>query len=245
MELIKQIKDFHMFERIKKTNRFFPIYLITCILLLILPYYLFAGKLYLSGDDTRLFYAYPFDFLKNFTYFSWSNNSSIGINAANQHFIPFLLIWVVLDLILNNKVILSYFAFSLPLILGFIYFNKLLIELFNLKNSYKVEVYLGSLFFLLSPIIIINQMFIFLTTMWLLGVIPAIIYYYIRYIRYSNFIDIYKPLIICIVFATAILSIPWIMGLVLPLLAGIVILILLSRRKEILLTLKRSIVFFS
>jgi hypothetical protein len=230
---------------INKTNRFSLLYLITCLLLLILPYYLFAGKLYVGGDDTRLFYAYPFDFLKNYTFFTWINNSSIGINSANQHLLPFLSIWSVLDLLINNKVIISYLAFSLPLILGFIYFNKFVIELFSLKNSHKLEVYLGSLFFLLSPIIIINQMFIFLTTIWLLGVIPAIGYYYIRYIKYSNFVDVYKSLIISIIFAFLILSIPWILGLILPMLAGLTVLIFLSRREEILFVLKRSVVFFS
>ena len=33
------------------------------VLFLLLPYYIFGGKLYIGGDDTRLFYIYPLLYL--------------------------------------------------------------------------------------------------------------------------------------------------------------------------------------
>lgn len=228
----------------KRINRFNILNIITYLLLLALPYYLFAGKLFIGGDDTRLMYSYPFEFLKNFIFFSWTNTSSMGINAANQHLLPFLSIWSVSDLLINNKIILSYLAFSLPLILGFAYFKKFVKELFDLKNSNEVELYIGSLFYVLSPIIIINQLFIFLTTVWLLGFVPIVGYYYLKYLKSSNFLYIYISIIFCIVFSFVSLSIPWISGLMLPALVGIPVLVLLSKKKEILLVLKRTTIFF-
>ncbi|HVZ66633.1 MAG TPA: hypothetical protein VG917_00030 [Patescibacteria group bacterium] len=217
--------------------------LVTIFLLLALPYYLFEGKLYVGGDDTRLLYSYPFEYLKNFVFFTWTNNSTIGVDQPNQFLVPFLSLWSLLDHILNNKVILSYFAFSLPLVSGFIYFKKFVRELFNLDSNYDIELYIGSLCFILSPIIIFDQLYIFLTTVWLLGVIPAIGYYYIRYIKNPRFEYIYVSMVICLFFSLALFSIPWILGFLLPLSAGAVVLLVLSKKKEIITVIKRSIFF--
>ncbi|MEK9207870.1 MAG: hypothetical protein AAB922_05270, partial [Patescibacteria group bacterium] len=194
---------------------------------------------------------------KNVAYFSWYNVSSVGVNVSNQYLLPFLSIWSVLDFFVNNKIVLSYFAFSLPLILGFLYFKKFARELFNLKNTYSFELYLGSLCYILSPIIIFDQMFIFLTTIWLLGVVPALGYYYLKYLKTSNFLYIYISMIICFILAFfsdfimndilafALWSVPWLLGFITPALGGSVVLVLLSKRNEILFVLKRSIIFSS
>src|SRR5581483_7049964 len=154
--------------------------LITVFFLLLLPYYLFQGKFYIGGDDTRLFYSFPLDFLKNVTFFSWYNVSTIGINVSNQYLFPFLVLWIGLSFVITNKIILSYFAFSLPLIVGFIFFQKFVREIFEFKEKHGIESFLAALFFILSPILIINQLFIFLTTMWLLALLPVLSYLFVR-----------------------------------------------------------------
>ncbi len=218
--------------------------LATIIFLLIVPYYIFGGKLYLGGDDTRLFYSYPFDFLKNATYFAWYNVSSVGINASNQYLIPFLVFWTLLSHIINNVVVLSYLALSFPLIFAFVYFKKFVKELFNLGSKFSLEIYIGSLFYILSPIIIINQLFIFLTSIWLLGLVPAVGYYYLKYLKTTKFLYVYICMLLCFIFAFAILSIPWLLGYALPFVGGLVILAILSKKADIIVFLKRSIIFF-
>lgn len=217
--------------------------LVTIIILIALPYYLFEGKLYIGGDDTRLLYSYPFDYLRNFIFFTWTTNSTIGINQPTQFLVPFLSIWSLLNTVIENRVTLSYLSFSFPMILGFIFFKKFTKELFNLDDRYRVQFYLGSLCFILSPILIFDQYFIFLTTVWLLGVIPAIGYYYIKYLRTGSFINVYVSMLIAIVFSIALFSIPWILGLLLPLAAGILVLAYLSKRSEIITVIKRSFIF--
>src|SRR5260221_2051382 len=109
------------------------------VLLLLLPYYLFQGKLFLGGDDTRLFYVYPQEYLKNIPLFSWINLSSVGWNFSYQSFLPFVLLWSLLAEIFKSKIILGYFSFSLPFILGFIFFQKLISQLIiQNSNIYKV-----------------------------------------------------------------------------------------------------------
>lgn len=217
--------------------------LVVIIFLLILPYYLFEGKLFIGGDDTKLFYSYPFAFLKNVAYFSWYNVSSIGINVSNQYMLPFLSIWTIIDSLIQNKVILSYFAFSLPLIFGFIYFKNFVKELFELDDTYSSELSLGGLFYILSPIIVVNQLFIFLTPIWLLGLVPAISYYFIKYLKSSRFIYIYISMLICFIFAFAILAIPWLLGFILPASIGLIVLIILNKSRKTFSFLKRSLIF--
>src|SRR3990172_687381 len=145
-----------MINLIRK-HSFFLINILTIFFLFALPYFLFDGKLFLGGDDTRLFYSYPLEFLKDKNFFSWNNSSSIGLNNSNQYLLPFLSIWSVISFIIPSKVFLNYIAFSFPLILGFIYFQRAVKELFNLDNKHYPEIFLGSLFYIFSPILIINQ----------------------------------------------------------------------------------------
>jgi hypothetical protein len=228
-------------------KKYLPVIVDICVIgaFFWLPYYLFAGKLYIGGDDTRLFYSYPYEFYKNVAYFAWYSVSSTGIYVSNQYLLPFLTLWILLKKVIPNEVIISYFAFSSPLILGYIFMKKFIQELFDISSENWIELRLGNLFYLLSPIIIINQLFIFLTAIWLLGVIPMIGYFYIRYLKTGVFTEVFKGMIVSIIFSFSILALPWLLGLLLPLLLVLPILVLFHSKKEIELFIKRSIIYFS
>lgn len=217
---------------------------LTIVFIILLPYYLFNGKLFVGGDDTRLLYSYPYEYLKNVTFFTWYNVSSIGINTSNQYLLPFLTLLVIVHHFISSKVTLSYLAFSFPLVMGFLYFQKAIKELFALKKGDDLPVFLGSLFFIFSPILTINQLFISLTTVFLIGLIPFVIYYFLRYIKTGNFSYVYISSIVCLIFSTALISIPWILGLFLPLSAGLIAGSVFYKRKHILNFVKRGIIFF-
>jgi len=223
--------------------KFKIINLLSVVAILILPYYLFEGKFFVGGDDTRLFYSYPVEFFKNATFFSWYNVSTIGINASNQYLIPFLILWSILLSIVQDRIVVSYFAFSLPLILGFIYFQKAVKELFNLGNNNIPHIYIGSLFYILSPIMLANQLFVYLTSAWMIGYIPMIGYYFLRYLKTSRFIYVYISMLITIALSFTLMTIPWILGFVIPILIGLIVFGLLSSKKEILHFIKRALLF--
>ncbi len=229
---------------LKKINLKIILNIIVVIFLLILPYYLFSGKLYLGGDDTRLFYSYPINFLTNVTFFSWYKVSSLGINGPNQYMFPFLVVWSFLSFIISDKAALNYLAMSLPLILGFIYFQKTIKELFSLNNNTDTEVFLGSLFYILSPILIINQLFVFLISIWLIGLIPIISYYFLKYLKTSRFIYVFISAIWCLILGQAVYSIPWLFGFILPIILGLLIISLSFNKKEIKYFIKKVIIFF-
>jgi len=233
------------FIHIKKINKLNILNILTCTLFLALPYYLFNGKLFIGGDDSRLFYSYPYEFLKNVVYFSWINVSTVGTSGSQQFLLPFVVIWSTVKYFINNPVILSYFAFSLPLLFGFIFFQKFVKTLFSLKNEFDIEVYVGSLFYILSPILIIDQLFIFLIAVWLLWVIPTLGYLYLRYLETSNFRYVFLSMIFSFVLSFTFFTMPWLFGFLLPLCIGLFVLTFIHSKKEILKFIKLSVVYFS
>lgn len=217
--------------------------IIVVILLLTLPYILFQGKLYISGDDTRLYYYYPYEYLIEFTYSSWHHFSSVGTNGPTQFMMPFLLVWTFLSMFIP-RIMLGYLGFSLPFILGFIFLQLFINELFPTKKI-RMEAFLGSLFFITSPILQYDQYFIFLSTVWLLPLIPAVAFFYLRYISSGQFKYVTLSIFICLIFSIGIFSIPWILGCILPIGFVAVFVFLTIGLKDKLKIFKKSIFFAS
>lgn len=211
--------------------------------LILLPFYIFGWNTPLGGDDTKLLYSYPQTYLKNVTFFSWFNVSTIGINASNQYTFPFLAIWSLIAAVVKSNVILAHMAFSIPMVVGFIFFQKFTAELFKIKTQHTILL-VGALFFVLSPITIVNQYFIFLTPVWLIGLAPLIGFLYLRYLATSKFIYIYSAILSCFFFSISLIAIPWILGILLPLFAGGVVLAFFYTKKEITSFVKKTLIFF-
>lgn len=232
--------DFYKKNPILVINTFFLFFL------LLLPYILFGGKLFLGGDDSRLFYAYPQDFLANTQFYSWSNLSSVGWNYPNQDFIPFVTIWSILSIFIRSPMVLTYLAFSLPFILGFVFFQKMISKLIlEKKEKNKLIFFIGSIFYIFSPIIINNHFLNPLIPIWLIGLIPATIYYFILYLKDGKFINILKAVVLIAIFSFGLHNIPWILAFLLPLIISLFICSILFKRKDIFYFSKKSFVFFS
>src|SRR5258706_8868567 len=209
--------------------------------LLYLPYYLFGGRLFLGGDDTRFYYAYPTEVLNSLAFFSWNNISSLPSNITNFHSIPFLIVLSLLDTLLNSKIHLFYLSFSLPLILGFIYFQKLIREFIG--KEYLISL-TGALIYVLSPITVVSHISHFLTPVWLIALVPIIFYYYISFIRRGKAVDILKAVIWSIFLSIAYFTIAWILGLLLPLLVGFIFLCIFVEN-PLKNRLKKTVIFTS
>jgi hypothetical protein len=228
-----------------KKKIYIIISLLTIVGLLFLPYYIFDSKLFIGGDDTRLLYIFPWEWIKNIAFYSWFHFSAVGTNNPNQTLLPFLLLWSVINLFITNKVVLDYLAFSLPLILGFIFFQKLIYEFIETdKDRYRFIFYVGSLIYILSPIIAFNQLSIFLYSDWLIGLFPILFYYYIRYLKTGNFTYAFINMLWCVALSFAISTLPWFLGLLLPVGFGLLVYIPYASSRETYLFLKRSIIFF-
>ncbi len=220
----------------------FFINLITIVIFFALPYWIFEGKLFVGGDDTRLIYAYPWEYLRSMSFFSWINLSSVGYFAPNHFSYPFALIWTALFLIIKSRVVIDYLSFSLPIILGFIYFKKLIKEF--LPRSTYVEQYISTIFYLLSPILAINQLAVFLMSAWLVGLFPFVTYHYICYVKTAKTRYVVISVMVCIFLSLAFYSIPWLAGLLLPVVLGLPVGLLLFKKYSFKTFFIRSIIFF-
>ncbi len=226
-----------------KSKKFVVLDLLVIFLLLVLPYYLFNGKFFIGGDDRRLYSSFPWEILSNIMFYSWSNVASVGYHNPAQGHIPFLIFWTILELIINNKLIISYFAFSFPLIAGFIYFKRFLGEL--IENIHPIQSYIATFFFILSPIISVIALSYFLTWAFLIGLIPIVCFYFIRYLKTSDKSYVLKNIFASILFSIASYSVPWILGFILPIFLGGLIGVFLYQKKQIYNFLRKFTFFFT
>jgi hypothetical protein len=205
-----------------------------------LPYYIFEGKLYLGGDDSKLMYSYPFEFLKNLSFFSWAKFSSISGNEFPQFRIPFLLAESLLMAIVGNRLFLNYFIFSLPLVVGFISFQYLVNCFF--KNSLRPEIFVGGLLYVFSPIVVVNQLANFYSSVWLIAIVPIISYCLIKYIRTSDVYYILLNIIMCTLFSFGLASIPWVFAVLFPIILSLIFLPFFFKNTQA--YLKKIIIYF-
>lgn len=222
------------------------IYLLsTCVVVLLLlaaPYYLFEGKSFIGGDDTRLLYLYPAKYLLNWGLYSWNSVSSLNFYNSSFHLIPFLLFWSGISVIINNSVSLGYLAFSTPLILGFIFMTLTLEELTGLSRRY--EFFIGSLIYILSPIFFLHQFQIFLTPVWLIGAFPLFLFLILRFVRSGSLRYLFILSALSILFSFVFYAFAWIFGLLIPFVVGVAILKILKINIISLKDLRRIMIGF-
>lgn len=191
---------------------------IISLILLALPYYMFRGQLYIGGDDTRLYYHYPTEFLQQIAFSSWNSFSSFGFNNPNQFYIPFLFMVSFIRTLIHSEMIVNYLAFSLPLVTGFLSMRLLLKSILG-DNASDGPAIAGALLYILSPITILHQISVFLG-IWFLAILPLMVYYYVQYLKSSNFFHVVKASIIGVLFSVGFIAIPWMIGFILPLIVG-------------------------
>ncbi len=228
--------------RLFKKHRILIVNILISIFFLALPYFLFKGKFYISGDDTRLYYAFPYEYFKEFTFSSWHHFSSVGFYSSTQFMTPFLLIWTMLELVFKSRLVIDYLSFSLPLILGFLFLQMFISEILANKKSNSISI-LSSLFFICSPIISINQLFIFLSTIWLIPALPLSSYLFVKFIKTNDYKYVSLAVICWIVFSLALFSIPWWVAFIVPIILGFVVISFLDKFKDVKKYLVRSFIF--
>jgi len=219
--------------------------LLNCLIvaaILVLPYWLFDAKLFIGGDDGRLYYVYPELYTTNLAWFSWYNNSSIGLNNPQQFIIPLTGFLAVLNKFLP-QLIVSNLAFSLPACLGFIYFQKMIHTILWKENKSNILVFaalLGGLFYIFSPIIWSITIALFLYAVWLLALLPILSYYFLRYLQSGHLSNILCASIVGIALSVGFVAVPWLLGAIVPIIMSLVICALLFQRNELTNFIKRA-----
>lgn len=215
--------------------------IVVVLLVFAAPYYIFEGKLFIGGDETRLQYIYPLDWITKQYLFSWYGYSPVGTFNPLQYTIPFLSLFTVLDFLIPSKTVVNYLAFSTPLALGYVFFKKLVNELDIIKSQFTLSV--GSLVYVLSPILLYKIVNPFLFATWLVGYLPLLGFLLARYTKTGKRKYVLINVIVSIFLAVCFNSIPWILGAFLPLIVVSPLTFLLFSKKELVEFVKRSLVF--
>lgn len=223
----------------RKTLFFILLNLLVIGGILVLPFYLFGGRLFLGGDDTRFYYIYPNEFLNSLALYSWNNISSLPYYIPNHYWTPLLLLYSVIQALAIPEVIVLYFSFSLVSILGFVYFQKFIYELIG--NRLEIGFICG-LIYVFSPITLVSLSF-FLAPVWLISLIPLVFYYYLRYVKYGYAKDLVKVIVWSILFSFVYFSIPWILAVILPMAIGLAFFLPFIINSSFILRIKRTLVF--
>lgn len=233
-----------MISVLKKYNfKLWHFDLIVVLLLLLLPYLIFGGKSFIGGDDSRLYYLYPELFLKNLNLSAWFNFSATGSYNPNFFLIPILGVAYVLKLVLVSGTIVGCLFFSLPLILGYYYFQKLSRSFMRSEEPARIEIKIGALVYAFSPILLAGLLSHFLYAIWLIPAIPGLYYYLNEYIKSGRYSLVLKACLLSIFLSLAIYSFPWLFGFLIPVLLAYGFMVLVRHVKTGVKKIYRIIVF--
>ncbi|KKR03416.1 MAG: hypothetical protein UT26_C0001G0020 [Microgenomates group bacterium GW2011_GWC1_39_12] len=178
---------------------------------------LFWGKLYMvGGDDSRLYYLFPKQYLENFSFKVIANNT-LGGNMGYfpvSYSAPILAIATVVQYIFPWLHI-QFFMYGIILMLGFLFMHLLLQELIP---SFSVIGYISSiiaaLYYVFSPFILKTFMQHQLIAIFMLMVLPGCLYFFVKGMKKRSYKYILLSSLFYSLCSATLLSIPWFLATV-------------------------------
>lgn len=170
------------------------------------------GSLYfVGGDDMRLYYVYPREYIQNLLLNIVTDNSIGGGNMGYYpatHPIPLVLVmWLVKTLIPANT---QFVMYGLNWALGFIFFF-LLLGLW-MDNKSRVNFFISimaSLFYIFSPFLIKNFYKHQMIVVFLIAAAPGMLFFFIKSVRQRNLVYVFTSCLILAILSTNLSSLPW------------------------------------
>ncbi len=225
----------------KIINKNFLLLFLIFLILILIPQ-LFWGKLFIvGGDDSRLYYIFPEDFLKNFVFKISSDNilGNIAGYSPRSFLAPIIFIIFLLKQIsfLNVQLLM----YGLNLAFGFLFFY-LFLGLFIKKNQpYNVEIkIISSLFYIFSTYLIQTLYTNQLLAVYLVSTVPCTLYLFIKGVREKNIALVLLSVLIYSIFSSTFNTLPWSMALLIVL-VPLLFFVFLEHKKTFLFY---SVIFF-
>ncbi len=200
----------------KLVNKKLILLLITMLVFLV-PFVFWAGDVQVGGDDSKLYYQYPQEYLNNFTTKIISENQlgSMGNYFDQSYISPFIVsIYIVKQVLPFVKTQLFFYALNLSL--SFFFFYQLLIVLqksIKIKTNFTITI-LSSLLYSFSAFTYFTVWFHQLFAVYLVSFVPLVLFLFIRSLIFDRFYEILLIGILSYIFSFTLLSIPWIASLV-------------------------------
>lgn len=223
----------------KKLEHLIPIVIL--ISLFLLPFLWSSQNLYnLGGDDSRLYFYTPSNWLKNIAFYSWSGY--FGSHTPQQAYIPLNIFSIVLQYLfpfLNLQKML----YGLILSLGFLITFLTLKELLNTKEkaSYYAAI-LGGLTYIFSPLVYYTQWAVPLGSILGVAGYPAIFFFFLKAIRQGKVKYLIYGSMISLVFSIAVSAVPWTFAFLIGMSIFLILYVILSK-DQLRLIIKYGVIY--
>lgn len=138
------------------------------VVLFILPFYWLGPNATVGGDDTRLYYLYPTNWILNFALSTFGGLSGFGTYSTPQHFIPFDLALTLFHFLIPQAN-LEALAFGILMVSGFLGTFALVMLLIPRPHHSRIAAAtLAGLMYITAPII--ATMFWAHSLAWVIGI---------------------------------------------------------------------------
>ncbi len=175
------------------------------------------GNLYIAGgDDGRLYYIFPLEYLKNFSLNILSNNG-LGGNMGYfpvSYSAPTLLVLALFKYLfpLWNTQLLAY---GMIVSLGFVFFYKFLQEWIPAKNAYMFWSGITvSLLYVLSPYVGRTYFQHQLISIFSIMVVPGCLYLFVVGVKRKSSVYVIASSLFYSLFSSTVYSLPWMLPVV-------------------------------
>lgn len=173
---------------------------------------IFWGKLYIvGGDDSRLYYLFPEQYLRNFS-FKVIGNNTLGGNLGYfpvSYSAPILILIALFKHIfplINTQL----FMYGMIFMIGFLFMYLLLQEIWsNSSIAGFFSSVIAALYFVCSPFILKTFMQHQLISIYIIMAVPGSLYFFIKGLKQSNYKYVLLSSLYYSIFSATLLSAPW------------------------------------
>ncbi|MEK7090984.1 MAG: hypothetical protein AAB887_00570 [Patescibacteria group bacterium] len=170
------------------------------------------GNLYfVGGDDMRLYYMYPKEYIQNLLLNIVTDNSISGGNMGYYpatHPVPLVaLIWLVKTLVPANT---QFVMYGINWSLSFLFFYLLMGFWISDKSRFSFFAKVAScLIYIFSPFLFMTFYKHQMIVLFLITAFPGVLYFFIKSVRQRNPLYVFSACLIISIFSTNLSSIPW------------------------------------
>jgi hypothetical protein len=208
------------------------ILLIIIIVLFLAPLRWFPkDSLDVGGDDSRLFFLAPENFVNNLSLYCWNSYNALSSEYTPWYGFPFVLIPLLLKKI-GLPVGLRYMVFygmtlSLSFLSCYLFIKEMLLRLDLTEANRWLSSVLGSLIYLFSPIVFMVDWQTRLPEIYGLFLYPLLVYFFMLALRKRKPIFLIFGAMALSIFSVAMyMAVPWFLGFMigaLPIIIGVIL----------------------
>lgn len=170
------------------------------------------GNLYfVGGDDMRLYYMFPKEYIQNLLLNIVTDNSIGGGNMGYYpatHPLPLvMLMWLIKTVIPANT---QFVMYGINWALAFIFFY--LFTGLWLSSKSRVDFFIkiiASLFYIFSPFFLRTFYWHQMIVLYLIAVMPGVLYFFVKSVREQNVLYVFSACLVFTILSTNLSSLPW------------------------------------